>query len=591
MRERLLARHFLRRFLDNDILSPHADRHESLSVIAAALISSGLFVTVLLSIKYLFAPFQSPALTAVIALNDTFLYMAWSMTVMALVAVAEWDALSLDVRDTAILGPLPIPRGHIVRAKVAALAIFASGFAVALNFGPSVLHPVLLVGKLRVDAFTMALLIVTRVAATMAAGVFGFLLVLGLRETVRAALGHAGFSRVTTLLQGSLVAALVTVFLLSPGLSSGVARRWLSPKSTIASMPAAALLPPLWFVALNETLAGHRVAALPRPWLPPQILEAEEEAVANYHRQEPRFAALGVVALVSLAAVAVTALAAFLWNSHPQPPPVPRRTGRARGWLTISRAARRMFVREPQAEAGFIFTWQTISRSGPHRMVMAVAAAFGLAASSVMLRTVAFGEVQDVSSIPLVALSVQTVLVSALLVGFRHAVGIPADPRSAWTVHLSWSGDEWSFAEGVKRAALARLCLPAIAVLVPVHVLALRAPTALLHSLVGVLMAFVLIDALFAGFRRLPFASAYQPHGSVKSLAPIYLVGFLLLTYAVAWLERLALATPLGTVMFVAGWLCVDVALRAIDRARRPSDGAITLDHVSPEATQLHLNG
>jgi hypothetical protein len=32
VRSRLLIRHFLRRFLDNDLLSPEADRHQVLAV-------------------------------------------------------------------------------------------------------------------------------------------------------------------------------------------------------------------------------------------------------------------------------------------------------------------------------------------------------------------------------------------------------------------------------------------------------------------------------------------------------------------------------------------------------------------------------
>jgi hypothetical protein len=55
-----------------------------------------------------------------------FLFSAWSMTVMALVAVSVWDALSLDHRDTEILGPLPVPRGVIRRAKISALLVLCS---------------------------------------------------------------------------------------------------------------------------------------------------------------------------------------------------------------------------------------------------------------------------------------------------------------------------------------------------------------------------------------------------------------------------------------------------------------------------------
>ena len=63
MRERLLVRHFLRRFLDNDLISPNADRHVAIVTAVAALIAPALFVTVLLSFKYQYT-FNPPGVTS-----------------------------------------------------------------------------------------------------------------------------------------------------------------------------------------------------------------------------------------------------------------------------------------------------------------------------------------------------------------------------------------------------------------------------------------------------------------------------------------------------------------------------------------------
>jgi hypothetical protein len=145
VRDRLLARLFLRRFLENDLISPDADRLEILSLACAALMTSGVFVTIFLSLGYLSSPFPMPRQTAVQMLRVQFLYDTWSMTVMALVAVSVWDALALDSRDTSILGPLPVARGVIVRAKVSALIMFSASFAVALNLAPGIIHPILAV--------------------------------------------------------------------------------------------------------------------------------------------------------------------------------------------------------------------------------------------------------------------------------------------------------------------------------------------------------------------------------------------------------------------------------------------------------------
>lgn len=582
MRDHVLTRHFLQRFLDNDLISPDADRHQILAVVCAALITSGLFVTVLLSLKYLFRPFQSPGWTAVVALDDRFLYIACSMIVMALVAVAEWDALVLDARDTSILGPLPIPRGVIVRAKLAALVLFATAFAVALNLVPSVLHPSLLATKLPVGVFAVMTLIAFHAAITMAAGAFGFLSVLGLRELLHVVLGTAWFSRVSTVVQACLVVFFATTFLLLPGLSSGVARSWLAPG---ALTPYA--VPPLWFVGLHETLAGNVIDGLPRGNLPPRILESENEATVLYRSQRLLFHELGGVAIAALGLAVLVAVAAYAWNSRRAPgPPIGPRTGRSRVGAMFVWVAQRFVVRRPVVQAGFFFTLQTLSRSVPHRLSVATSVAVGLAMATVSLRGVEVRQAVDVASMPLALLAVQTVLVTVLLAGVRHAVRVPAELRANWTFHLSWAGDERPYLVGVKRAALVGLGLPTLLALFPLYALVLGARLAFVHFVCGLLVALVLLEVLWLGFRKLPFASSYVPSGNLKSLGPIYALAFLLTTYGLAWVERLALGNTRDTVAFLAAIATLLVSTRAVDLWQRRIRTAIELDELPTSATQ-----
>src|SRR5215213_3631537 len=98
----LLTRHFLRRFLENDLISPDADRLQLLAVVGAGLISFTLFVSTFLSFKYVTLPL-TPGQVALLSLADKFFYLGLSMAVLALVAVAQWDSLVVDARDAAIL--------------------------------------------------------------------------------------------------------------------------------------------------------------------------------------------------------------------------------------------------------------------------------------------------------------------------------------------------------------------------------------------------------------------------------------------------------------------------------------------------------
>lgn len=96
MRERLLTQHFLQRFVENDLLSPDADRHQAIALVGGGLLALGLFLSIGISTKFLFMMFPSPGRTALLAVGDRLVFVALAMIVMSLVAVLTWDALSLD---------------------------------------------------------------------------------------------------------------------------------------------------------------------------------------------------------------------------------------------------------------------------------------------------------------------------------------------------------------------------------------------------------------------------------------------------------------------------------------------------------------
>jgi hypothetical protein len=140
MRDRLLIRHFLGRFLEHDLISVNADRHVLLSVLGAALVALSLFLAVLIAAPYQFFPSLPAGMVSLRSVEERFLFTSTSMLVLALVAVAQWDALALDARDTSALGVLPIPRAMIVRTKFTAVALLAIGVALAWNLAPTLLR-------------------------------------------------------------------------------------------------------------------------------------------------------------------------------------------------------------------------------------------------------------------------------------------------------------------------------------------------------------------------------------------------------------------------------------------------------------------
>src|SRR5579862_3531790 len=96
---RLLTRLFVRRLVENDLVSPHADRHEALAVLFALIVSIAVFMTFFMSMGYLATFILLPGEAALSALSDRFLFFAVSIIVSALGALAVWDALAVEARD------------------------------------------------------------------------------------------------------------------------------------------------------------------------------------------------------------------------------------------------------------------------------------------------------------------------------------------------------------------------------------------------------------------------------------------------------------------------------------------------------------
>ena len=532
MLERLLTQHFLQRFLENDLLSPDADRHDAMAMVCGALISLGLFIAILSPMKFLFMPFQSPGRTAILANSDRLMFVALAMIVMSLVAVLTWDSLSLDPRDTAIFGPLPIERGVIVRAKLRAVAILAAVFAMAIGSLSSVFHPALMVAKLSIGIVPALALIVIQFGVTLAAGFFAFGSVVLIREVLRAVLGMR-FSRVSAGLQAVLIIALVTGFLLLPAILQRAGR----PERGEARM-----LPLVWFVGLHDALAGDLVAGLPPGALPPAVARQEERAMARYREVASHIRPLAWRAVAGLTLTFVGSIALFFWNSRQLPLPLVGNRGRRYGGLgLVARAIMVTLARRPATQAGFFFTLQCLFRSGPHRVVMAACTAVSISLATVFLAAASRASGAP-ASVPGYVFSTQMIALAVLLAGFRHATRLPADISANRLFRVAWVADSGCFLTGVRRGALVGVVAPALVLLLPPYIYLLGTRLALMHAFTGFLVSAALISMMTFRTSQLPFVASYAPSSNLNTFGPVILVGGMIAVSIFSSIERFALA-------------------------------------------------
>ena len=569
----LLTKHFLRQFLENDLISPEADRSQLLAVVGAMVVSLTLFASVFMSTNYVMVSLM-PGQLAVLSLDDKFFYLSLGMIVTALLAASQWDALAVDVRDVAILEPLPVRAGTIRRAKASAVAILGAAVAIGVNAFPSVVFPWLLVFGLRqMRVVTLLGLMITHAIVTIAASAFGYVVIITLRETLAAVLGPRWFGRVSPWVQGALIVMLGSALLLLPPSAHRIAERGFDGWR--------AMSPPMWFIGAYELAAGRAIADLPRSAMTARQAAADQAGSAIYSARRGQFPAMARRALWAAGLVFALAAAAYLWQARRLPSLAPGPPSRRRGWRLGGRLANGLLVRGSASRAGFSFTLAAMWRSNTHRLTLACAAAAGLAMAVVALSNsdVAYGGGASAR-----LLSMQPLLYGALLLGFRHVIRVPAELRANWGFQLAWRDDDRAFAAGAKRAAIVALALPALAALLPLFVFVLGPQLALAHAGLGLAGAIVFLEALMLYYDKVPFTCTYVPDENAKALVPLYALAFLIGASRFARMQSEALQGT-GTPRAVITLVVLFAVLRLIS-ALRPGLPPTEFDEAPPAPFQ-----
>ena len=576
-----LTRHFLRRFLENDLISPEADRAQLLAVVGAALFSVTLLITLFMSFIYVGVA-RTPSQLALAALNDKYFYISLSMVVSALLAVTQWDSLVVDVRDAAILEPLPVRPTTIRRAKLAAVGILGVGAAVLVNVMPTIVFPWLLVFHTRLAVSEMLALAATQALVTMGAAAFAFVAIIALRETLAVFLRPGPLAAISPIVQGLLIVVLGSALLLIPPTSDRIAQRVLSARHQ--------LVPSMWFLGLYETIAGDIVRHAPRsPVLRPRVLAAESAAASAYDRRKPQFEALARRAVAASWLVVLLAAAAYSWNARRFPSSALVQSRRRGRWNTGHRLARLLIARGQTARAGFFFTLAAIWRSNLHRLTLACAGAAGVAAAVVTLSGLDLEDAAGVGDIPTGVFAIQPMFYGALLVAFRHGIRVPAELRANWAFQLAWRERERDFLAGVRRAALVGVVMPALLIVLPLFSYFFGLPLALAHAALGFAGAVVVLEVLLFSYEKVPFTCTYVPSENLKAFGIPYVVVFLIGASVFAGMERSALQHPTAWLRLVALLTAITVALRVASR-RRASRSPVDFNEAPATTQRLGLH-
>jgi len=215
-RFKALVRHFFSRFFDKESSSDGGDERANVVQVVAMLAVPGAFVS-------LFTIADHPLIRSEVMrlwsrAGDRYVFVAYSMIVMGFVMTLKWDSLFPDRRDYLILTPLPISLREFFGGKVVALCKFLLLFVVAINFFSCLIVPyVYLVRDNRLDVILPSFL--AHAAAVLSGAVFMALFFAALQGVLINLMTPAAFRRVSPWVQMVSMSALVTLLLITPGLS------------------------------------------------------------------------------------------------------------------------------------------------------------------------------------------------------------------------------------------------------------------------------------------------------------------------------------------------------------------------------------
>ena len=556
----ILTRHFLRRFLDNDVISPGGDAHVGLSQVLAAFVVPGLMIVATVLVKYSSQYRLVWNEVVDMTFDDAAVYVALAMILFGIASAITWDAFYLDPRDEVVLGSLPVSPRLLSAAKLASLGVFLGLFTAALNVIPVLFAPLLTILPCRqATAGQLLRLTGAQAAASMAAGAWTALAVVALRGLLGWLLPARVFRRVGPLVQGGLVFLVLGWAVSLPPFLLTARSVWQTGGWTRD------LSPPFWFLGVHRYLVGQRDAA---------------SIVLAGHAVAALLATAAVVVLVFLA-----------WPARRQFAGAPAgyvRTNRRSFASRLIRATSRWTLRGcALARASFEFTLLGLGRSAAHRLYLAAALGAGLAWSIGSAFWAAnVGGAAAVTTPTPVMLQIQPILTLLLVVAVRFAITVPVALPASWLFRVTEGEPASRYHTGTRRAALAIGVLPVV-VLAPAHGFMWGWSVAAYHGLVGAGYAAFIVELLFGSQAKVPLAAPYVS-GSIqlKTRWLLYLSAGSVLTAGPAALESILLRPGWPAWMLPALFAGLAGALALARRRRERHYPGLVFEDLPPDAIQ-----
>ena len=560
----LLARHFFGRFFDNDIVSQSGDMRTNAVQAFGFAASPGIFLALYMlpsGVSY-DHPFAGHWLLVV----DCYLFVLYSMAVMGLVMVFEWDALFPDRKDYLVLTPLPVANRSVFAAKAVALVVFLAAFVAGANLFGTLLAP--LVGTSGTSKVSVLQVALAHTTAVLAAGGFVALSIAGLQGILINVLTGRAFRRISPWVQMAAMGIVVVILFTTPLV-------WMVLRPSIEGrLPLAQWFPPFWFLGLYlDLLPGHPGGPV-------------------FHE----LAARAELAMEIAAAVfALTYLAGYRRHARRVMESIETAfdgPGRLRRGLEA--LVNRRLLPHPLERATFHFISNTILRNARQRLFLAVYAGVAAAVSLLTLVSVqpypaAGGRLFAFA--PAGLLPLPLIFTFFAITGLRAAFNFPAELRANWIFQVAESEDCAAHIRAVRKWVVVVVLAPLVLALAPLEISLCGWWLGAVQLSFAFLLALVLVHLLMVWFRKIPFTCSYFPgKTSLAVVAFIYLAGFAVYVFWMSQVERRLIGAPAGLLVFYALGILALAGLERLERRELDIDDVLIYeDQPDPVVRSLEL--
>ena len=234
-----------------------------------------------------------------------------------------------------------------------------------------------------------------------------------------------------------------------------------------------------------------------------------------------------------------------------------------------------VLTRRPASRAGLLFLVRTVAGDPSHRVYVTAFVATGLALVITLAPDALFGRAGAGGPIRTSELVAQTLMLTAVVAGFRAAVRTSADARAAWIFGVAEVGNNGDFRKGVRLGVITAI-VATVLLLFPLHAAAWGSRQSPRHTPSTVQPLGGCSSRSPAQSVERPLVWTIPPSDGLNTVGVVLLGATVIVVLVLGAIERASSDGPVRTATFAGVMLILAAIVRHVNETKSPrGDGSL----------------